>query len=48
MAAIAAFKTSILRPSFCRLASTVNSAVIQKYGNPKNAVKYKMITEDII
>lgn len=40
MAAIAALKTSILKPSFCRLASTVNSAVIQKYGNPKTTVMY--------
>lgn len=32
MAAITLFKTSMLRPSLSRMASTVNSAVFQKFG----------------
>ena len=39
MAAITALKSSVLKPSFCRLASTVNSAVFQKYGCPTNVLK---------
>lgn len=40
MAAITLFKTSMIRPSFCRFASTVNSAVFQKFGNPVSVLKY--------
>lgn len=40
MAAIAAMKSVMLKPSFCRLASTVNSAVFQKYGCPTNVLKF--------
>lgn len=39
MAFVALSKTSILRPSLCRLASNVNAAVFQKYGNPVNVLK---------
>lgn len=39
MATVALFKSSILKPSFCRFASSVNAAVFQKYGNPVNVLK---------
>lgn len=40
MAAIAAMKSVMLKPSLCRLASTVNSAVFQKYGCPTSVLKF--------
>lgn len=39
MACIAAFRTSMMKPSLCRFASTVNSAIFQKYGNPVNVLR---------
>ena len=36
MATIAVFRSSMMKPSLCRFASTVNSAIFQKYGNPAN------------
>lgn len=39
MATIAVFKSSFVKPSLCRFASTVNSAIFQKYGNPANVLR---------
>lgn len=40
MATIAVFRSSMMKPSLCRFASTVNSAIFQKYGNPANVLRY--------
>ena len=39
MATIALLKTSMIKTSFRRFASSVNSAVFQSYGNPVNVLK---------
>ena len=40
MATIAVFRSSMMKPSLCRFASTVNSAIFQKYGNPATVLRY--------
>lgn len=42
MAAIAVLKNSMLKPSLCRFAGTVNAAVFQKYGNPTNVLRFEL------
>ena len=39
MATIAVFRSSMMKPSLCRFASTVNSAIFQKYGNPATVLR---------